>query len=169
MKHFKIGAAGLFLLALMFSAGLNAQHYRHGGSPYDRGIQPDTLRPMAMNRLDLTEDQQVALKELQTTHYKTMKPLRAKLMEVRARERTLLAQEEVDKKAVNGLIDEETDVLNQMKKLRLEHKLAVQDILTDEQQMNLEQMRMRREHFRPYGNERRGSPRWERSYRRNMG
>ena len=169
MKNYSIKTAGMLLLAIVFSAGLNAQGNRRGGGPYERGMQRETLRPMAMERLDLTEDQQSKLKELQTAHYNTIKPLRAKLMETKARERTLLAQEEVDQKAVNALIDEETELLNQLKKLRIEHKLSVQDVLTDEQQMQLEQMRMRREHFRPYGNERRGSPRWERSYHRNMG
>lgn len=169
MKKIKISAAGMFLLAIIVTTGLNAQPGRRGGGPYTKGIQSDTIRPMAMNRLDLTEDQQAALKELQTTHFNTMKPLRAKLMELRARERTLLAQEDVDQKAVNSLIDEETELMNQMKKLRIEHRLSVRDILTDEQQMNLEQMRMRRQHFRSNGNERWGSPHWGRSHRRNMG
>ncbi|MGW8316552.1 MAG: Spy/CpxP family protein refolding chaperone [Bacteroidales bacterium] len=169
MKKFRIKAAGLLLLAIILTAGLNAQPYRHGGGPYARGMQRDSIRPMIMDRLDLTADQQSAMKELRTAHFNTMKPLRAKLAELRARERTLLAQEEVDMKAVNALIDEQTELMNQMKKLRVEHQLAVQNILTDEQQMMLEQMRMRRDHFRSNGNGRRGSPRWDRSYRRNMG
>ena len=169
MKKINFRATGLLLLAIMFTTGLNAQHVRRGGGPYDRGIHPDTIRPFAMNRLDLTEDQRNSLKELQTAHYTTMKPLRAKLSELRARERTLLVQEDVDMKAVNELIDEQTELMNQMKKLRVEHRLSVQDILTDEQMMKLEQGKQRREHFRPYGNERRGSPRWDRSYRRHMG
>lgn len=169
MKKINFRATGLLLLAIIFTTGLHAQHVRRGGGAYDRGMQRDTIKPFAMNRLDLTEDQRNSLKELQTAHYTTMKPLRAKLSELRARERTLLVQEEVDMKAVNKLIDEQTELMNQMKKLRVEHRLSVKDILTDEQMMKLEQGKQRREHFRPYGNERRGSPRWDRSYRRHMG
>lgn len=169
MKKIKFRATGLLLLAIIFTTGLNAQHDRRGGGAYDRGIHGDTIRPYAMNHLDLTEDQQNSLKELQTGHYTTMKPLRAKLSELRARERTLLVQEEVDLKAVNELIDEQTTLMNQMKKLRVEHRLSVQEILTDEQIMKLEQRMENREHFRFNGNERRGSPRWDRSYRRHMG
>lgn len=156
-------------MAIMISTGLNAQHSRQGGGPYARGLQCDTLRPMSMNRLDLTEDQQKELTALRTDHFKTVKPLRAKQMELRARENTLLAQEEVDIKAVNELIDEQTDLLNQMKKLRIEHRLSVQEILTDEQQMLMERSMMRRDHFRSNGNGRWGSPRGDRFHRRNMG
>ncbi len=169
MKNLRIKTAGIFLLAIMTTAGLEAQRYRHGGGPAERGANREAVRTSAIERLELTEEQQASLKGLQTEHFNTMKPLRTKLTELRARERTLLVQEEVDMKSVNQLIDEETDLLNQMKKLRVEHRLSVQEILTDEQQMLLEQRKMRRENFRSYGNEHRGSPRGERPFRRDLG
>jgi Spy/CpxP family protein refolding chaperone len=169
MEKIRIRAAGLFLMAIMISTGLNAQHYHRGGGFYPRGMQRDSIRPMSVNRLNLTEDQQKELTALRTEQFNTMKPLRAKQAELSARENTLLAQEEVDMKAVNELIDEQTDLLNQMKKLRIEHRLSVREILTDEQLMLMEQSRMRRDHFRSNGNGHRGSPRGDRFHRRNMG
>ena len=42
-------------------------------------------------------------------------------------------------KAVNKTIDEQTDLMNSMKKLQVEHQLAVKSTLTDEQVMKLQQ------------------------------
>lgn len=91
--------------------------------------------------LNLTEDQQEQMKALRIEHYKTMKPLNSKMAELKARERTLLSEENVDMKAVYNLIDDQTELMNKIRKLQVEHKLAVREILTDEQLMKLDQRR----------------------------
>jgi t-SNARE complex subunit (syntaxin) len=91
------------------------------------------------------------------------------MLELKARERTLLSEKEVDLKALNKVIDEQTDLLNKMKKLEAEQKVAVKGILTDEQIMNLERQRERRQQFRYKGNDRWESPRRGGPYHRNMG
>ncbi len=78
---------------------------------------------------------------LRTGHYKEITPLKNKTAELKARERTLLSEESVDMKAVNKTIDEQTDLMNSMRKLQVEHQLAVKNILTDEQVMKLQQRR----------------------------
>ena len=76
-------------------------------------------------------------------HYKEMKPIRAEMGELQARQRTLMSQEEVDVKSVNKLIDEKTSLMNEVQKKKVNHQLAFREVLTDEQQMMLDQKKMR--------------------------
>jgi len=97
-----------------------------------------------MNRvdlLDLSEEQQAAMTTLQTEHYKTITPLKNKMAELKARERTLLSEENVDMKQVNNTIDEQTSLMNKIRKLQVEHQVSMKSILTDEQVMKLQQRR----------------------------
>ena len=127
--------------------------------------------------LDLTEDQQEAMTSLRTENYKTMKPLKNKMAELKARERTLLSEETVDIKAVNKLIDEQTELNNKMRKIQVAHKVEVKEILTDEQIMKLDQHRKfsTNRHFRGEGPNRgpgQGAgqgQRHARPYHRNLG
>ncbi len=63
------------------------------------------------------------------------------MAELKARERTLLSEESVDMKAVNKTIDEQTDLMNKMRKLQTKHQVAVKSNLTDEQVIQLQQRR----------------------------
>jgi len=67
--------------------------------------------------------------------------LRNEMAELKARERTLLSEEEVDMKALNSVIDDQTGLLNKMKKLQADHRVSMRDILTAEQMMQLDQRR----------------------------
>lgn len=123
--------AGVFLLAILMVSSLNAQPNRRGMA-YGDGEGRFAY-------LNLTEAQSGQITQLRTEHYNTMKPLRAKLDEMKAKERTLLSEETVDLKAVENVIDQQTELLNQMRKLQTRHQLAIKEILTDEQVMKLEQ------------------------------
>jgi len=125
MKNNLITTAGVLLLAFLMATTINAQPNRQGN--------------WGLANLDLSEDQSEQITQLRTEHYNTMKPLRAKMAEIKAKERTLLSVESVDLKAVEKAIDEQTDLLNQIRKLQIKHQLAVKDVLTDEQVMKLEQ------------------------------
>ena len=125
MKYNMIKTAGVFLLALLMGTAINAQPNRQG----NRGL----------DYLDLSEAQSEQITQLRTKHYSTMKPLRAKMAEIKAKERTFLSEESVDLKAVDKTIDQQTDLMNQMRKLQIKHQLAVKDVQTDEQVMKLEQ------------------------------
>lgn len=138
MKTKLIKSAGLFLMATLMLTTVNAQSYRQGG----RGSGPNgpgNGRMSAHLSLDLTSEQEEAMKTLRTEQYNAMKPLRNQMLELKARENTLMSEESVDLKAVNKNIDEQTDLMNQMRKIQASHKVEVKKILTDEQQMLLEQ------------------------------
>jgi len=134
MKTRVIKSAGLILLATLMTLAVDAQYNRQGG----RGMGPANDEGR-FARLDLTETQREELKALRTEQYKTMKPLRAKMNEMRAKERSLLAEETVDMKALDKLIDQQSELMNKIRKEQIRHKLAMKEVLTDEQVMQLEQ------------------------------
>lgn len=170
MNTRKIKFAGAFLLGLLMITAINAQP-RQG----DRGLGTGGAGEGKAHRLEalqLSDKQEEALTALRSDHYKEITPLRNKMIELKARERTLLSEESVDMKAIEKTIDEQTDLMNSMKKLQAKHQLAFRNILTDEQVMKLQQGRQfsQRHGYHGKGMHRgvRGA-RMERSYRGHRG
>jgi Spy/CpxP family protein refolding chaperone len=122
MNTRNIKLAGALLLGILISTAVSAQSHRHAS-------------------LDLTEEQQTEITTLRTAHYKAITPLKNKMVELKARERTLLSEESVDMKALNKTIDEQTGLTNKMRKLQVVQQVAVKSLLTDEQVMKLQQGR----------------------------
>ncbi len=173
MKNQWKRSAGIFLLASFMVTGLIAQPRGHGyGHGYGQGTDRDFGPGYGMMNqkisLDLTGEQQEEMMTLRVEQHKTMKPLRNKMAELKARERTLLSEEKVDMKAVNGIIDEQTELLNGMKKLQAQQKVKVKSILTDEQIMKMDQRRQFSKHRKfERGNFQRG-PHMGRPYHRGL-
>lgn len=157
MKTQWIRSAGVLLLSVILVAGLNAQPRRQGGQGLNPGngkFHPDGPRygqsrgngngqgagfHSQQNMLDLSQEQQEEMKTLRMEHYKTMKPLKNEMAELKARERTLLSEQEADMKAINSVIDDQSELLGKIRKLQVEQKLKMKEILTDEQIMKLDQ------------------------------
>jgi Spy/CpxP family protein refolding chaperone len=131
--------AGALLLGLLMVINVNAQSRQggRGSGPYGAG----EAKADRIAWLDLTEVQQEEINTLRTEHYKEITPLRNKMAELRARERTLLSEENADMKAIELNIDEQTDLMNSMRKLQTKHQISIKSILTDEQVMKLQQRR----------------------------
>ncbi|RLD65515.1 MAG: hypothetical protein DRI98_14635 [Bacteroidetes bacterium] len=134
-----IKTAGALLLGFLMITAVNAQNRQGGRGQGYNGSEKSYGHPFA--KLELTEEQEAKMTSLRTDHYKDITPLRNKMSELKARERTLLSEESIDMKAVNKTIDEQTDLMNSMRKLQVEHQLAVKSNLTDEQVMKLQQRR----------------------------
>lgn len=148
MKTQWIKAASVFLLAGIMAAGMDAQPRRGGGyggyGRYQGSGNFDGYGPgnrAAWSQLDLTDEQEAALTELRLEHYKEMQPLRSQMIELKAKERALLLEDEVDMKALNSVIDDQTDLNNRIRKQRAEHRVSVRSLLTDEQRMIADQRR----------------------------
>jgi Spy/CpxP family protein refolding chaperone len=90
---------------------------------------------------DLTEDQKAALAELRTEHFKKMKDFRNQMGEINAKQRTIMSDYQIDEKAAGKLIDQRTDLMNERMKTRIAHRAAVNQVLTEEQVLQLEQFR----------------------------
>ena len=134
-----IKTAGVLLLGFLMITAVNAQNRQGGRGQGYNGSEKSYGHQFA--KLELTEEQEAKMTSLRTDHYKEITPLKNKMSELKARERTLLSEESIDMKAVNKTIDEQTDLMNSMRKLQVEHQLAVKSNLTDEQVMKLQQRR----------------------------
>lgn len=126
--------------------GVNAQSpirdgQRQGQERFRQEVGPRNQRMAQHFSLDLSEDQKVEMQALRSEHYKTIKPLRNKVVELKAKERTLLSEENVEMQIVNQVIDDQTNLVNKIRKLQVKHQVQVKSILTDEQVMKLEQGR----------------------------
>ncbi len=131
----------LLVAGIVMSASLLAQP--RNGRGYGPGF--DREPGERFNRLeriipDLTEEQKDEIRDLRTAHMKELLPLRNQMGEIRARQRTLMSEVPVDQKAVEKLIDEKTAMMNTMMKTRTDHKVAIRNVLTEEQQVYLNQI-----------------------------
>lgn len=184
MKTGIIKSAGILFLGMLMVTAVNAQWPYQGGrglGPCGAGQGPGygmnmnqnfpgQYGGMGLNQyeyaqygrvgqvawLDLTDEQQTIITSLRTEHYKTMTPLWNKMAELKARERSLLSEEIVDMQSVNNIINEQTDLMNSMRKIQTEHQVTVKSNLTDEQVMKLQQRRQyaQRNGFRGNGGRR---------------
>ena len=129
----------LFLSGIMIASTVAQAPARRGNGPgqgwnntQQRGSQIEKMLP------DLTEDQVAALQELQKDRLKSMREQRNTMGEIKARQRTIMSADPIDEKAASKLIDEKSEVQKQQMKAQLEHRLALQEILTDDQYLALE-------------------------------
>ena len=186
MKTHWIKTSGLILLSAIFTIGMNAQP--QGGRNWTRAGQGDGPgrgyhqgqgfhqrqgagqgRGYMAQRanLDLTEEQKEQLKALRLEHHKTIKPLKNKMLELKASERTLMSEESVDLKKVNANIDEQTELAGQLKKLQAAHRVEMREVFTEEQLFKLDQLRQGKKSRRAKGPGMHHRP--GRGYHRNMG
>lgn len=144
MKNTGIKTMMLIAIAIFLGTSINAQNPNGRGMGQDgRGMGPKGQGDGTYMKqmLDLTGEQEEQIKALKLEHYKAMKPFKAEMGELKARKKNLMSQEEVDVKAVNKVIDQQTDIMSKMQKNQVTHTLAFREILTDEQQMLLDQKR----------------------------
>jgi Spy/CpxP family protein refolding chaperone len=134
-----IKTAGVLLLGFLMITAVNAQNRQGGrGQGYN---DSEKSYGHQFAKLELSDEQKTEITSLRTEHYKEITPLKNKMAELKARERTLLSEESVDMKAVNKTIDEQTDLMNSMRKFQVEQQVAVKSLLTDEQLMQVQQRR----------------------------
>jgi len=85
--------------------------------------------------LNLTEDQQTQMKSMMLKLQQDMLPIRNKIGENRAKLRTLSTVENADLKAINKVIDSNSQLTASMAKLRAANRQAVRNLLTEEQRI----------------------------------
>jgi len=147
MKSIVKRGALLLIIATIISSSAIAQG--PGGRGNGQGPawnSGDQKGPGIENFLnDLTDDQKSALEDLRTAHLKEMKNFRNQMGELRAKQKTIMSADPVDKKAAEKLIDQRTDLMNKQMKAQLAHKASLQEILSEEQMLVLEQHQKRRQ------------------------
>ena len=145
------------LFAAIMTLGLMAQPQYYGsgqrlGPGWNAGERQNFNS--CMNIPDLTEDQITQLQALRLEQVKTSQNYRNQMGEIRARQRTLMTEYPIDQKAVGNLVDEKTTLMNIHLKDVVAHKAIVSEILTEEQQIYMNQMQNRRQQFAPRGGNR---------------
>jgi len=135
-------------LSLVMLTAANAQPATgYGqGRGYAQGWNQDNRQRAGIENIipDLTEEQKTALQELRTEHFAKMKDHRNKMGELRARQRTIMSDYDIDENAAQKLIDEKTALINKQMKERVAHRAAVNEILTEEQVLLLQQRHQHR-------------------------
>ena len=116
--------------------------------------------------LNLTEDQQSQMKSLRLKLQQEMLPIRNQLGENRARFRTLSTAENADMKAINKLIDGNSQLTASMAKLRAANHQAVRKLLTEEQRIIFDSRDFRRGDKRVQGQRGQQGERGERGHKR---
>lgn len=141
MKYLK---AKLLVLSLILALAVSAQPLQKGSKNYHgerkahREFKTEPFEGHFKGVLNLTDEQQSALKKLQVVHQKEMLPLRNELGEKKAKMRTLQTAENADLKAINALIDEMSLIKTRMAKAKAAKHQAIRKLLTDEQRLQFD-------------------------------
>ncbi len=152
MKSLRKGIISTTFFALL-TITLSAQPGQGRGYGPCGGVNQGNLRQAGIENIltDLTEDQKAALTELRADRYEQMKDYRNQMGEIRAKQRTIMSEYEIDEKAAAKLIDQKTELMNEQMKTRVAHRAEVNKILTEDQILKLEQHRKYRQ-FAQNGN-----------------
>jgi periplasmic protein CpxP/Spy len=108
--------------------------------------------------LKLTEDQQTQMRSLRLNMQKEMLPIRNEIGENRAKLRTLTTAEHADMKAINELIDSNSELMARMWKLRAANHQQVRKILTEEQRIIFDSRQFQRQGRKMPGQKGAGRP-----------
>jgi len=130
MKKLIKVAMTLTLMAMVINVASAQQGPRKGAklaAGYHQG--------MMMAGLNLTEDQQTQMRSMHLQMQKETLPIQNKIGENRAKIRTLSTVDNVDLKIINKLIDENSDLMAKIMKIRMANHQNIRKILTDEQRI----------------------------------
>ncbi len=88
---------------------------------------------------NVTDEQKTKIAALRTAHLKEVQPIKNKMGELKATQKSLSTTDNADMKAINVNIDEMTKLQNQLMKLGVQHRNEVRQLLTDEQKIWFDQ------------------------------
>lgn len=92
---------------------------------------------------DLTEDQQNELNKLRTAHFQEMRDFRNQMAELTAKQRTIMSKYDVDTDAAKKVAALKTELMKKRMEASIDHQADVKKVLTEEQYLQLEQIRAR--------------------------
>ena len=104
-------------------------------------------RPMPAG-LNLSAEQKEAFKNSMIALQKDLKPLRNKLGEAMAHQRTLMSDDNPDMKAINKNIDAIGNLKTEMAKLQAKHRIDMRAQLNDEQKLKFDMFVGQQKHKR---------------------
>lgn len=135
MKNLKIVLMSLGI-AVMSIMTIQAQPQRNNKSGEKH---PDPAERM-MQRLDLTEDQKTQIDQLHLSMQKDILPIENQIDEKAAKLKTLMSGGVSNQNEIFSLIEEMGLLEVSMKKQKVSTRLAVRELLTEDQQVKFDQM-----------------------------
>jgi Spy/CpxP family protein refolding chaperone len=106
---------------------------RGEGGPQGRSPNKEKFFEKIVEELDLTAQQQEALRQQRAEHRDKIKALMENLGSKKMALCTELEKEQIDKEKIDGIVNEIKPLLGQQIELRVEDTLAMKEILTAEQ------------------------------------
>ncbi len=132
MKTRNLTILGLALL-MAFASIADAQPGSRGFRGPGRGDCPNPMQGRLCDMLDLTEDQQVVIDEIQTQSRAKGLETRKQMVRLQNELQGLMLQDAPDASDVTKLVNSIGDLRTDQRVRRMETRLAVRALLTDEQ------------------------------------
>lgn len=132
MKKVIIAIVVSLTLSSVLSGDLFAQK-----RAYRQWDKHDFNQERLIDRLDLTAEQEDAIKDMRYEHQMQAAELRSKLTQNHLQLQKLFDEDNVDESAVMNLVEENNSIHNQLSKSRMEMRLKINSILTPEQREEL--------------------------------
>lgn len=92
--------------------------------------------------LDLTEEQQTRIESITTDAMKEHLPIKSRLQTLKAELDELLIADNPNQGAINRKIDEMSSLRTEMQKSHIDTRLRIRELLTDDQRIKFDAMRM---------------------------
>jgi len=124
----------LTMMAVIMGLLLTAQAYAWGPGP---GRRDGHCRGIALEKLNLTDDQKAKFETLQTKHFKATEPLREKIHGKAVELRQLWLQAEPNKNKIIAKQKEIRALRDQLDDKRIAYRFEVNKLLTKEQKEKL--------------------------------
>jgi Spy/CpxP family protein refolding chaperone len=156
MKKLVKVAMAITLMFMVINVA-NAQQGQRNGNRQGFGVEQG---------LNLTEDQRTQMKSLRLKMQQEMLPIRNKIGENRAKLRTLSTVENADLKAINKVIDNNSQLTANLAKLHAANRQTVRNLLTEEQRIMFDSRDFRRGDKRVQGQRGQRGERGQRSTKR---
>lgn len=85
------------------------------------------------NWMNLSDEQKAKMQELRTAHMQESKSLRDEAEEVQLKQKHLMTSQNIDEKLIMANIDRLSGIQNKLAKMKVDHKMEVRKILTEDQ------------------------------------
>ena len=145
MKNLKAKSRVAMVALFLVSVGYAGMAQRMQGPPPqgERNAQPQ-MEERGPKIPNLTEEQQVQLKELHLAMEKASLPIHNQIAEKEARLKSITTADEINLKDAGRVIQEISDLRTKLMNLRVENLVKLKEVLTEEQELALNHQLLRK-------------------------
>lgn len=85
------------------------------------------------NWMNFSDEQKAQMKEFRTAHMEESKSLRDEVEELQLKQKHMMSSENIDEKSIMENIDHLSGIQNKLAKMKVDHKMEIRKILTEDQ------------------------------------